>query len=172
MFGTKTFTDGDPGKTVVFHSFFPYILEVAQSDYTRRDSSAFGVIRTLSRIDRIFINLPMAEARVFHCSSHVVENLWKKTIPSDHAAVRLAIQKPTNRGHQSKRIPSWMSKHPMFGSFLQQLHNDHRFFLDPFYALADVNLRSPPSLGRKQKKTLLWLDVGMANVPGATRNLC
>ena len=66
-----------PGMTAVFHSFFPYVLEVAQSDYTRRDSTALGVIRTLSRIDRIFINLPMAEARDFHCSFHVVENLGK-----------------------------------------------------------------------------------------------
>ena len=49
----QTFTDGDPGKTAVFHSFFPYVLEVAQSDYTRRDATALGVIRTLSRIDRI-----------------------------------------------------------------------------------------------------------------------
>ena len=61
-----------------------------------------------------FVNLPMAEARDFHCSSHVVENLGKKTIPSDHAAVRFVIQKPSKRGHQSKRIPSWMSKHPIF----------------------------------------------------------
>ena len=71
----QSFTDGDPGKTAVFHSFFPHVLEVAQSDYTRRDSTALGVIRTLSRIDRIFINLPMAEAREFHCYSHVFENL-------------------------------------------------------------------------------------------------
>ena len=49
----QTFTDGDPRKTV--HSFFAYVLEVAQSDYTRRDSSALGIIRTLSRIDRVFL---------------------------------------------------------------------------------------------------------------------
>ena len=93
----QSFTDGDPGKTAVFHSFFPHVLEVAQSDYTRRDSTALGVIRTLSRIDRIFIKLAMAEARDFHCYSHVFENLGKETIPSDHAAVRLVIQKPTTR---------------------------------------------------------------------------
>ena len=29
-------------------------------------------------IDRIFVNLPMAEARDFRCSSYVVENLGKK----------------------------------------------------------------------------------------------
>ena len=35
-----------------------------------------------------------------------------------------------------------------------------------------VKLRSLPSLARKQEKRLLWLDVGMDNVPGATRNEC
>ena len=136
----QSFTDGDPGKTAVFHSFFPYVTEIAQSGYTRRDSTALGVIRTLSRIDRIFINLPMAEARDFHSYSHVFENPGKKTIPSDHAAVRLVTQKPTNRGHQSKRIPSWMSKHPNFCSILQQLHDDHRFSPDPFCALAEFKV--------------------------------
>ena len=31
-----------------------------------------------------------------------------------HLGVRFLTQKPTNRRHQSKRIPSWMSKHPIF----------------------------------------------------------
>ena len=125
----QTFTDGDRGKTTVFPSFFQYVLEVAQPDYTRRDATALGDIRTLSRFDRFFVNLPMAEARDYHCSSHVVENLGKRTIPSDHAAVRLVIQKPTHRGHQNQRIPSWMSKHLIFCSILQQLHDDTRFSL-------------------------------------------
>ena len=56
MFGTDH--SGDPGKTAVFHSFFPYVLEIAQSDYTRRDSSALGVIRTLSRTDRFLSIYP------------------------------------------------------------------------------------------------------------------
>ena len=79
----------------------------------------------------------MAEARDFHCSSHVVVNFGKKTIPSDHAAVRLVIQKAISRRHQNKRIPSCMSKHPIFGSILQQLHDDHRYSPDPFCALAE-----------------------------------
>ena len=123
----QTFTDGDPRKTAMFHSFFPHVLEVGQPDYTRRDSSALGIIRTLSRIDRIVINLPMAEARDFHCYSHVFENLVNRTIPSDHAAVRLVIERPTPRRHLSKRIPSWMSKHPVVCSPLERLHDDHRF---------------------------------------------
>ena len=82
----------------------------------------------------------MAEARDFHCYSHVFENLVNRTIPSDHTAVRLVIQKPTNRGHPSKRIPSWMSKHPIFCSLLQQLHDDHRFSHDSFCALAEFKV--------------------------------
>ena len=136
----QTFTDGDTRKTAIFHSCFPHVLENAQPDYTRRDSTALGIIRTLSRIDRIFVNLPMAEARDFHYHSHVFESLVNWTIPSDHAAVRLVIPKPTTRGHQSKRFPSWMSKHPIFCSLLQQLHDDHRFSPDPFGALAEFKV--------------------------------
>ena len=33
---------------------FSHVLEIAQPDYTRRDSSALGITRTLSRIDRFF----------------------------------------------------------------------------------------------------------------------
>ena len=107
---------------------------------TREDSSALGIIRTLSRIGRIFQNLPMAEKRDFHYYSHVFENLENRTIPSDHAAVRLVIQKPTTRAHLSKRVPSWMSKHPIFCSRLQRLHDDHRFSPDPFGALAEFKV--------------------------------
>ena len=87
--------------------FFPHVLEIAQPDFTRRDSTADGTIRTLSRIDKTFINLSMAEARDFHCKSHVFKNLGERSIPSDHAAVRVVIQKPTIRCNQGKRIPSW-----------------------------------------------------------------
>ena len=79
----------------------------------------------------------MAEARDLQCFSYVVENLENRTIPSAHGAIRLVIQKPTPRGHQSKRIPSWMSKHLIFCSLLQRLHDDHRFSHDPFCPLAE-----------------------------------
>ena len=82
----------------------------------------------------------MAEARAFHCYSHVFENLGNRTIPSDHAAVCLAIQKPTTRWQSCKRIPSWMSKHPVFCSLLQRLHDDHNFSRDPFGALAEFKV--------------------------------
>ena len=47
MSGTRHFTDGDPRNTAVFHSLFPHVLEIAQPDYTRRDSTTLGITRTL-----------------------------------------------------------------------------------------------------------------------------
>ena len=96
----------------------------------------------------------MAEARDFHCSSHVFENLGNRTIPSDHAAVRLVIQKPTHQGHQSKRIPSWMIKHPVFCSLLQRLRDDHNFSRDPFDALAEFKVL----LQKARKQTIRELS--------------
>ena len=75
------------------------------------DSAADGTISTLSRIDRAFIRLPVAEARDFHCYAHVSDNLGERSIPSDHVAIRVVVQIPTIRCDKGKRIPSWMSKH-------------------------------------------------------------
>ena len=75
----QTFTDGDAEKVTIFRSFFPHVLEIAQPDFTRRDSTADGTIRTLSRIERAFVDLPMAEARDFHCCSHVFESLGERS---------------------------------------------------------------------------------------------
>ena len=46
----QPFTEGDTGKADIFHSFFPRVFEIAQPDFTRRDSTVDGVFRTLSRI--------------------------------------------------------------------------------------------------------------------------
>ena len=110
----QTFTDGDTEKTALFRSFFPHALEIAQPNFTRKDTAADGTLRTLSRIDRAIINPSMADARAFHCYSRVSDNLVERSIPSDHVAARVVVQKPTNRCNQAKRFPSWMSKHPVF----------------------------------------------------------
>ena len=79
----------------------------------------------------------MAEASGFHCYSHVFENLGNRTIPSDHAAVRLVIQKPTTRGHMSKTYSQLNIQTSRFLLLLQRLHDDHRFSPDPFGAFAE-----------------------------------
>ena len=40
-------------------------------------------------------------------------------------------------GDTGKRIPCWMSKHPVFCSFSKPLDDDHQYPADPFGALAD-----------------------------------
>ena len=78
------------------------------------------------------MNLPMDEARDFHCFPHVFENLGERSIPSDHAAVRIVVQIPANRCHQVKRIPSWMSKHPGLCLPRSDEQDVPDLFLNPF----------------------------------------
>ena len=53
ILGDFNISDPEEGRFNVWNQSFTD-GEIAQSDYTRRDSSALGVIRTLSRIDRFF----------------------------------------------------------------------------------------------------------------------
>ena len=69
----QTFSDGDAGKML---SSVPYSLTFSK---LRSDATADGTIRTLSRTDWAFINLPKAEAQDFHCYSHVFENLGERS---------------------------------------------------------------------------------------------
>ena len=97
-----------------------------------------------------FLEIPQSDCtrRVIRTRSRIdSENLVNRTIPSDHAA---------HRGHQSKRIPSWMSKHPVFCSLSQQLHDDHRFSHDGFCALTEVLLNKAKKLTSRElsRKTL------------------
>ena len=66
----------------------------------------------------------------FHCYSQV--NLSERSIPSDHVAVRIVAQKPTSRCDQVKRIPSWMSEHPVFCTILKRISDDHQYPDEPF----------------------------------------
>ena len=108
----QTVTDGDPWKIAVFHSFFYTslrLLNLIPRGGSPQPLGSYALFQGLIVFD---------QGRDFQCCSHVFENLGKRTIPSAHAAVPFAIQKPANRGHQSKRIPSWMSKNPVFCSFV------------------------------------------------------
>ena len=148
----QTFTD------CPFPSPFPHVLEIAQPNFLRKDTAADGTVRTLSRIDRALINLPMTEARDFHFYSHVSDNLGERSTPSDHVAVRVVKQKPTIRSDQVKRIQSWMSKQPVFCTSLKKIGDDHQIPTNPFAALADFKVilekaREPDSSGTSAQHT-------------------
>ena len=111
---SHTFSDGDPGGTAVFRSTFPHALEIAPPNCTRKDVSADGILRTLLRIDRAFINIPMAEARDFRCRTQTVDYFRNRSLPCDHTAIRFTIQKPTSGVEACGAIQSWITKHLCF----------------------------------------------------------
>ena len=57
-------------------------LETAQPNYSRKEASADGALRVLSRIGTAFVNVPMAEARVFRCRVQTVDDLGNRSIRS------------------------------------------------------------------------------------------
>ena len=153
----QTFTDGDAGKTAMFHSFFPNVLEIAQLGYTRRNSTALEIIRILSRIGRIFINLPVAEARDVHSYSHVFENLGK---PDHSEWSRGGTSFCHSKAVSSRTTVQTHSKLDVqnitfFCSILKRLHDDHRYSADPFLA----HLQSSKTiLGKAKKQTVRELS--------------
>ena len=98
------------GKRLYSAPFFLHALEISQPNFGRKDSAGDGTLRTLSRNDRAIINVPMAEARDFHCHSHVTDNLGEPSIPSDHVAIRVIIRKPFDFCGTVKHSPNWTSK--------------------------------------------------------------
>ena len=144
-----------------FRSFFPHALEnrttkLYKEGYRRQRKA----MHTLSRNDRAFIICPWQRRGSFHCYSYVSDNVGERSIPSDHVAVRIVVQKPMGHCDTVKRIPSWMAKHPVFCTILKQISDDHRYSDEPFAALADFKLIIDKA--RKQAHREL-----MRNTPGS-----
>ena len=86
---------------------FSHMLLNCATKLQGRIPPADGTPRTLSRIYRAFINVPMAEAHDFHCHPHVTDTLGERSMPSDHVAIRVVIRKPLDQCGTGKRIPNW-----------------------------------------------------------------
>ena len=67
-------------------------------------------------------------------------NFGERSIPSGHVAKRVVILNTTSRCDQVKRIPSWMSKHPVFCTILKRISDGHQYSDEPFPALADFQV--------------------------------
>ena len=100
----QIFTDGDPGKTAVFHSFHTSLRlpNLITREETPQPLVSYALFPGLIAFLSIYPWLKYEISIVILMS---LRTWMKKTIPSDHAAVRFVIQKPSNRGHQSKPIP-------------------------------------------------------------------
>ena len=73
--GTKPSLKVIRGKRPFSVLFFPHVFEIAEPDFTRKDSAADGTIRTLSRIDSAFFNLLYGrETSIYDCNhSNIVD---------------------------------------------------------------------------------------------------
>ena len=67
-----------------------------------------------------------------------------------HALQALAPRFQPCMGHRGKRIPSWMSSHPVFCSILKRLDDEHQYPADPWGALAD----NKTILAKARKRTV------------------
>ena len=59
----------------------------------RTEENSVIALRILFRIDRVFINILMTEARVCHSHIHVTDDLGNRTLLSNHVAIRIIIRK-------------------------------------------------------------------------------
>ena len=131
----QTVTDGDERLQCSFPFFhmFLRLLNLITRGGTPQPSGSYALYQGLIAFLYTYL-WPLGEISLLRPCLRKPGN---RTIPSDHAAVRLVIHKPTHREQQCKRIPSWTSKHPVFCSILKRLHDNHRFSADPFGALAE-----------------------------------
>ena len=136
-----TFTDGDPGKTAVFHSFFPYVLEVAQNLSTPGEmprplvlyAPCQGLIVSLSIY--LWLRHVISTARLMLLRT-LGRKLFRVTMLQYASSSRNLLVEDT----RTNVFPVGYPNTPFFGSILQQLHDDHSFSPDPFCALAEFRV--------------------------------
>ena len=73
---------GQTGRGAALLAAFSCSVEIAQPFFTREDVRRDGSIHTLSRIDRIFRNVPMAEFRELQRHSHTVGTIGERSLPT------------------------------------------------------------------------------------------
>ena len=93
----QTFTDGDAGKTAVFLFFFSHVFEIAQPDFTRKDVTVNGVIRTCPELTGYLLIFLWLRHVIFSAILMYSKILVNVPSSSDRAAVRVVTQKPTIR---------------------------------------------------------------------------
>ena len=130
-----TFSDGDASRPAVLLAAFTRSMEIAQPYFTRKDERRIGSIQTLSRIDRIFMNLPMAGLRDFRCHCRTIGSVGDTSLRSDHTPVQLTIECPSIKQQGEPVIQRWLVQHPLFVSALNEEHRSTVYDDDPSVAL-------------------------------------
>ena len=143
MFGTKHSPMATRVRHAVFHSFFPYVLEIAQSDFTRetlQPKETYALCQGLIVFFFFFF-------KIYPWLKHVISMALLMSLRSSgrklfrvtmlqYASSSRKLQSTTPEQTYSQLYVSTS----IFGSILQQLRDDHRFSPDPFCALAEFEV--------------------------------
>ena len=94
--------------------------ELHQPHFTRRGTSG-GIINNLSRIDRIYSNLPTCELLDRKPRVATIGLITTMTSPSDHVPISVVIEEPGRGPPPFPTIPPWIVKHRFFPIAVAQL---------------------------------------------------
>jgi exonuclease III len=108
-----------------FENIFADLVELAQPNYTRANSllAPTAALKTLSRIDRLYTNVPPADLHDLLVQVDTVGSVLDRNRPSDHLPVSARLSRPPLRqGHA--RIPNHIVTHPFFSKHLLALNSN------------------------------------------------
>ena len=112
-------------------------VELAQPNFTQRDERRDGSLHTRSRIDRIFVNLPMvdsASGAILILLGPLVEILCQRP----HTGP-LTFDCSRTKQQDHPAIWRWLVQHPLFINALDEEHRNTVHDADPFVALEQLN---------------------------------
>ena len=137
----RTFTDGrepTPERTAILHMFsraFGHFAEVAQQEPTHRTGRREDGALSLGRLDRFYISSATTDILDATPRSGVIGLAHDVAQPSDHIPVWLQF---SPGGRTTPTIPSWIAKHPDFGSEVDAAISSVEMPRDPFEYLLSV----------------------------------
>jgi hypothetical protein len=105
--------DADPTLAKYIEEHLEGYVELHQGGHTRRQVTN-GVFTTLSRLDRIYVNLHPAVLMDMHPHTSTTHLITDPTFPSDHVPVRAVLCAPLCAPPGTHRVPAWVTGHPDF----------------------------------------------------------
>jgi hypothetical protein len=123
----------------VFEGLFGDLVELAQPNYTRANSllAPAAGLTTLSRIDRLYTNLPPADLHDLLVQVDTVGSVLDRHRPSDHIPVSARLSRQPVR-HGPARLPNHIVAHPGFRKHLDSLDLGDLHMLDNCEAIDAV----------------------------------
>jgi hypothetical protein len=108
----------------IFAEIFHDLLEVAQSDYTRRQVR-HGSLVSLSKIDRWFTSLTGLDLLDRSAISATTAMVTDMRFPSDHVPVLLRLEATGRLPPRTPSIPRWVTDHPGFPGCVNDVLLEH-----------------------------------------------